>query len=77
MPTMKYYLIENMMGFERPIEEGTLPGLLSKKLEHERKPKTKKVDSSSGAFLVEATYYIVAKQDWDIHDCPHIPVDPF
>lgn len=62
------------MGFERLIEEGTIPGLLSKKLEHERKPKTKKVGSRSAAFLIEATYYIVSKQDWDIHNCPLIPV---
>ena len=73
--TMRYYLIENIMGFERPVEEGTLPGLESKKQEYERKPKTKKVGSRSDAFLIEASYYIVSKQDWDIHDCPLIPVD--
>ena len=72
---MRFYLIENMMGFERPVEEGTLPGLELKKQEYERKPSTKKVGSSSDAFLIEATYYIVSKQDWDIHNCPLIPVD--
>ncbi len=72
---MKFYLIENMMGFERPVEEGDGPDLESKKQEYERTPATKKVGSTSNAFPIEATYYIVAKDDWDIHDCPLIPVD--
>ena len=72
---MRYYLIENMMGFEKPVEEGTPSGLELKKQEYERKPNTKKVGSNSDAFLIEATYYIVAKDDWDIHNCPLIPVD--
>jgi hypothetical protein len=72
---MRFYLIENLMGFERPVEEGTLSGLESQKQEYERKPTTKKIGSSSNAFLIEATYYIVPKDEWDIHDCPLIPVD--
>ena len=72
---MRFYLIENMMGFERPVEEGNLSELESKKQAYDRKPTTKKVGSKSDAFLIEATYYIVAKDDWDIHDCPLIPVD--
>jgi hypothetical protein len=72
---MRYYLIENMMGFERPVEEGNLSELESKKQAYDRKPTTKKVGSKSDTFLIEATYYIVAKDDWDIHDCPLIPVD--
>ena len=72
---MRYYLIENMMGFERPVEEGNLSELESKKQAYDRKPTTKKVGSKSDNFLIEATYYIVAKNDWDIHDCPLIPVD--
>ena len=72
---MKFYLIENLTGFERPVEEGTLSGLESKKQEYERKPTTKKVGFSSDTFLIETTDYIVAKDDWDIHDCPLIPVD--
>lgn len=72
---MRFYLIENMMGFERPVEEGSLLDLESKKQAYERKPTTKTVGDTSEAFLIEATYYIVAKDDWDIHDCPLIPVD--
>ncbi len=72
---MRYYLIENMMGFERPVEEGSLWDIESKKQAYKRKPTTKMVGSKSDAFLIEATYYIVAKDDWDIHDCPLIPVD--
>ena len=72
---MRFYLIENMMGFERPVEEGSLSDLESKKQVYERKPTTKKVGSQSDAFLIEATYYIVAKDDWDTHNCPLIPVD--
>jgi hypothetical protein len=72
---MQFYLIENMMGFERPVEQGSLSELESKKQAYERKPATQKVGSKSDAFLIEATYYIVAKDDWDIHDCPLIPVD--
>jgi hypothetical protein len=72
---VKFYLIENMMGFERPVEEGSISDLESKKRACERKPAIKKVGSKSDAFLIEATYYIVAKDDWDIHNCPLIPVD--
>ena len=72
---MRYYLIENMMGFERPVEEGNLSELESKKQAYDRKPTTKKVGSKYYKFLIEATYYIVSKDDWDIHDCPIIPVD--
>jgi hypothetical protein len=72
---MRFYLIENMMGFERPVEEGSLSELQSRKQAYERKPTTKKVESRSEPFLIEATYYIVAKDDWDIHNCPLIPVD--
>ena len=72
---MKFYLIENMMGFERPVEEGSISDLESKKQAYERKPTAKKVGAKSDAFLIEATYYIVVKDDWDIHNCPLIPVD--
>jgi hypothetical protein len=72
---VKFYLIENMMGFENPVEEGDWPDLESKKQAYEKKPTTKKVGSKSDAFLIEATYYMVAKDDWDIHNCPLIPVD--
>ena len=72
---MKFYLIENMMGFERPVEEGGLSELESRKQAYEKKPTTRKLGSKSDAFLIEATYYIVAKDDWDIHNCPLIPVD--
>ncbi|MGD9074605.1 MAG: hypothetical protein PVJ69_05290 [Desulfobacteraceae bacterium] len=72
---MRFYLIENMMGFERPVEEGDWPELESTKQAYEKKPTTRKVGSESDAFLIEATYYIVAKDDWDMHNCPLIPVD--
>ena len=72
---VKFYLIENMMGFETPVEEGDWLELDSKKRAYEKDPTTKEVGSESDTFLIEASYYMVAKDDWDIHNCPLIPVD--
>ena len=72
---MHYYLIENMMGFEKPVEEGSFEGLVLKKKTFEKDPATSRIGSDPNEFLIEATYYIVPKHDWDIHDCPLIPVD--
>ena len=72
---MLYYLIENMMGFEKPIEEGSLESLALKKKIFEKDPTTNKIGSVPNEFVIRATYYIVPKHDWDIQDCPLIPVD--
>lgn len=72
---MRFYLIENMMGFERPIEQGSRADIELRRREYEKKPATSKVGSDPNAFIVEARYYIVAKDEWDIDDCPLIPVD--
>lgn len=71
----RFYLIENMMGFERPVEQGTLAQVQRKKKEYEKRPALRRVGPASGGFLKEATYYIVPKDEWDIHNCPLIPVD--
>jgi hypothetical protein len=72
---MGFYLIENMMGFENPVEQGSREDLEIRKLAHEREPAIKRVGSDSNGFDVKASYYIVPKEDWDIHNCPLIPVD--
>ncbi len=72
---MLYYLIENMMGFEKPVEEGSLEGLKLKKEIFEEDPATSRIGSDPNEFVIKATYHIVPKHDWDIHDCPLIPVD--
>ncbi|MDP6180021.1 MAG: hypothetical protein QGG48_09040 [Desulfatiglandales bacterium] len=72
---MTFYLIENLIGFETPVEEGSEVDLTSEKKKYERKPATRKVGSGSNEFRIKASYYIVPKDDWDIHNCPLIPVD--
>ena len=72
---MLYYLIENMMGFEKPVEEGGLGNAELRKKQFERDPATSRIGSGSNEFVIRATYYIVPKKDWDIHNCPLIPVD--
>ena len=72
---MSYYLIENLMGFEKPIEQGSRADLELRRREYEKEPATRKVGIHPNAFIVEASYYIVAKDEWDIEDCPLIPVD--
>ena len=72
---MIYYLIENMMGFERPVEEGSLENLELGKKQFEKDPATSRIGSDPNEFVLRATYYIVPKKDWDIHNCPLIPVD--
>ena len=74
---MGYYLIENMMGFEIPVEEGSREYLKFKKGGYEKNPTMRKVGSDSTRFLLKAKYYIVPKDDWDTHNCPLIPVDLF
>ncbi len=72
---MTFYLIENMMGFENPIEQGSREDLESRKPAYEREPAIKRVGSDSNGFAIKASYYIVPKEDWDIRNCPLIPVD--
>ena len=73
----RFYLIENMMGFENPVEEGSLEDLEIKKEEYERKPRSKQVGSGASTFVVEASYDIVLKEEWDTHHCPLIAVDHY
>ena len=72
---MRYYLIENVMGFENPIDEGNRRNMLIKKAEYEACPGTMKVGTGLNEFTIEAVYYVTPKHDWDIHNCPLIPVD--
>lgn len=72
---MLYYLIENMMGFEKPVEEGSLESLTLKKKIFDTNPATSRIGSDPNEFVVKASYYIVPKHEWDLHDCPLIPVD--
>ena len=72
---MSFYLIENMMGFENPVEQGSRKDLEFRQLAYEREPAVKRVGSDSNGFDVKASYYIVPKEDWDIRNCPLIPVD--
>ncbi len=75
MSNRDFYLIENMMGFERVVEGGSNEVLGIKQQDYERAPATRKVGSGSNEFVIKARYYIVPKDDWDIHNCPMIPVD--
>jgi hypothetical protein len=72
---MSYYLIENMMGFEKPISEGGCEVLKLDKERHEKNPTTKKVGSGKNQFLLKARYYLLPKDAWDAQHCPLIPVD--
>ena len=72
---MAFYLIENMMGFESVVEGGSYEDLEITQQNYERKPSTRKVGSGLNEFVIKAKYYIVPKDDWDIHNCPIIPVD--
>jgi hypothetical protein len=72
---MTSYLIENMMGFENPIEEGRVEELEIKKLEYEQKPRLRKVYYASNEVTVSAKYYVVSKDEWDFVNCPIMPVD--
>ena len=72
-----FYLIENMMGFENPVEEGSLEDLEIKKEEYLRKPRSKQVGSGANVFVVKASYDIVLKEEWDTHHCPLIAVDHY
>lgn len=72
---MGFYLIENMMGFEHPMEEGTERDMALKREKHEEEPATRRVGSGSNEFTIKASYYVVPKGDWDIQHCPLIPVD--
>ncbi|MFH1489519.1 MAG: hypothetical protein ABII06_11505 [Pseudomonadota bacterium] len=75
MAGMTFYLIENLMGFERPVETGSLHELERKQRKYEGDPASGRVGPASTSFLVKARYYVVPKDDWDIHHCPLIPVD--
>ena len=72
---MRYYLIENLMGFENPVEIGEREELELMKERYEKKPATQEAGSDAHRFEVEATYYIVPKDEWDSQHCPLIPVD--
>ena len=70
-----FYLIENLMGFEKPVAVGTLERLTTLKAIYESRPAAREVGGPPKQFTVEATYYIVAKREWDPLNCPLIPVD--
>ena len=70
-----FFLIENMMGFETPVETGNKKYVESKKRQYEQEPATRTVGSKPYAFAIKARYYIVHKDEWVIHNCPLIPVD--
>lgn len=72
---MRYYLIENMMGFESPVEEGNSENMVLRKKQCDRNPATRRIGTGPDAWEIHATYYIVPKKDWDLHNCPLIPVD--
>jgi hypothetical protein len=72
---MRYYLIENLRGFERPVETDDPENLKALKDLYDRDPARKVVGSNKNRFEVQATYYIVPKDDWDTEHCPLIPVD--
>jgi hypothetical protein len=72
---MRGYLIENLMGFERPVETDDFVNLYLLKEHYERDPARGIVGSNEHRFEVRASYYIVSKDDWDMDHCPLIPVD--
>lgn len=72
---MDYYLVQNLLGFETPVETGDFEDLERMKAQYEEQPAIGEVGSGKNRFEVEATYYIVPKKEWDIHNCPLIPVD--
>ena len=72
---MTFYLVENIMGFEKIIEEGDLENLKLIKRKYEKKPLKRKVGSVSKEFVISARYYIVDKFDWDLDNGHIMPVD--
>lgn len=72
---MLYYLIENLMGCERPVETDDRENLKVLKERYESNRMRRVVGSKENAVEVQASYYIVPKDDWDMDHCPLIPVD--
>jgi len=70
-----FYLIENLMGFERPVRADTLERVETLKAICESSPAVQELGMPPKQFTVEAKYYIVAKKEWDPLNCPLIPVD--
>lgn len=72
---MLHYLIENLMGCERPLAADELENLRDLKEKYESHPMRTVVGSRENRVEVQASYYIVPKGDWDMDHCPLIPVD--
>jgi hypothetical protein len=64
------YLIRNDNGFEDPVEEGAKAYLetLRGRLEKEE-------NESHAGIKGSVRYYVILKQEWDISNCPIMPVD--
>ncbi len=72
---MTFYLIENRMGFESIIKEGTRQDLEAEKQKCESEPHISKIGSHYKGDVKNAKYYITPKEEWDNYACPIIPVD--
>lgn len=72
---MIFYLIENRMGFERPINEGNRRDMEVEKDKYLMASSHIEEGSYLDALVAKANYYIVAKEDWDLSHCPILPVD--
>lgn len=71
---MSCYLIENKNGFEQPLRVGTRGELEEERSRLETEAAGKPADARQQAWG-GVSYYIVPKREWDIENCPLIPVD--
>ena len=68
----QFYLIKNQRGFEEPVCVGTKEKIERLKADFEKGAALKTQGSEP---CERVCYYIVRKHEWDLENCPLMPVD--